>query len=188
MRHATEPPCDKSQSYLIGAGGVRGVCHAGCGLCALTRARALRGVICAPTARERRQSRPQRSRPLQRAEVGVVPGLPQGRGSLRFRSKAVPERGRRALRRRSRECSVALQELPQNDGHSLVIFNRERAYTRAFSIFYFVSYRAIPSPAYLTSSFMRGYYLLFSSKTLRLESWEIGQRNRSERRDCVRPN
>ena len=25
MRHATEPPCDKSQSYLIGAGGVRGV-------------------------------------------------------------------------------------------------------------------------------------------------------------------
>jgi len=37
MRHATEPPCDKSQSYLIGAGGVRRVC-AGC---------AMRGVGCA---------------------------------------------------------------------------------------------------------------------------------------------
>ena len=45
MRHATEPPCDKSQSYLMGAGGVREVCHTECGLCALTRARALRGVI-----------------------------------------------------------------------------------------------------------------------------------------------
>ena len=28
MRHATEPPCDKSQSYLMGAGGVCWVCHA----------------------------------------------------------------------------------------------------------------------------------------------------------------
>ena len=53
---------------------VRAVC-AGCAMrgvgCArLWRGRALRGVICAPTAREGRQSRPQRSRPLQRAAVG----------------------------------------------------------------------------------------------------------------------
>ena len=40
MRHATEPPCDKSQSYLIGAGGVRGVC-AGCAM------RSVRGARCA---------------------------------------------------------------------------------------------------------------------------------------------
>ena len=45
MRHATEPPCDKSQSYLMGAGGVRGVCHAGCGLCApAARGRARAGA------------------------------------------------------------------------------------------------------------------------------------------------
>ena len=43
MRHATEPPCDKSQSYLIGAGGVRGVCHAGCGLCAPAARESLAG-------------------------------------------------------------------------------------------------------------------------------------------------
>ena len=28
MRHATKSPCDKSQSYLMGAGGVCWVCHA----------------------------------------------------------------------------------------------------------------------------------------------------------------
>ena len=78
-------------------------------------------------ARERRQSRPERSRQaegktrlLQRAAVGYT-GLPQGRGALRFRSKAVPERGRRALRRRSGERPVALQELPENARHSMVI-------------------------------------------------------------------
>ena len=42
MRHATEPPCDKSQSYLMGAGGVRAM-----------RAEAMRGVRCAPVARGR---------------------------------------------------------------------------------------------------------------------------------------
>ena len=62
MQSCGEVPCGSSQSYLMGAGGVRGVCHTECGLCALTRARALRGVICAPTARKRRQSRPERSR------------------------------------------------------------------------------------------------------------------------------
>ena len=50
---------------------------------------------------------------------------------FRFCSKTVPERGRRALRRRSRKRSVALQELPQNAGYSLVIHactrnNKER--------------------------------------------------------------
>ena len=39
---------------------------------------------------------------------------------FRFCSKTVPERGRRALRRRSGERSVALQELPQNAGYRLV--------------------------------------------------------------------
>ena len=43
MRHATEPPCDKSQSYLMGADGVRGVCHAGCGLCAPAARESLAG-------------------------------------------------------------------------------------------------------------------------------------------------
>ena len=41
---------------------------------------------------------------------------------FRFCSKAVPERGRRALRRRSGERSVALQELPENAGYSMVRF------------------------------------------------------------------
>ena len=96
MQSCGEVPCGSCQSYLVCAGGVRGVCHAGCGLCALTRARALRGVICAPMARERRQSRPERSRQaegktrsLQRAAVGYT-RLPEGRGSLRFCSKTVP--------------------------------------------------------------------------------------------------
>ena len=39
--------------------------------------------------------------------------------TLRFCSKTVPERGRRALRRRSGERPVALQELPQNAGYSV---------------------------------------------------------------------
>ncbi len=46
--------------------------------------------------------------------------------SFRFCSKTVPERGRRALRRRSGERSVALQELPENAGYSLVIPARMR--------------------------------------------------------------
>ena len=40
---------------------------------------------------------------------------------FRFRSKAVPERGRRALRRRSGERSVALQILPPHARHAMVI-------------------------------------------------------------------
>ena len=43
MRHATEPPCGSSQSYLMGAGGVRGVCHAECGLCAPAARESLAG-------------------------------------------------------------------------------------------------------------------------------------------------
>jgi len=41
---------------------------------------------------------------------------------FRFCSKAVPERGRRALRRRSGERPVALQILPPHVGYRLVRF------------------------------------------------------------------
>ena len=46
--------------------------------------------------------------------------------SFRICSKTVPERGRRALRRRSRECTVALQILPPHAGYRLVIPARMR--------------------------------------------------------------
>ena len=54
---------------------VRAVC-AGCAMrgvgCArLRRARALRGVICAPTARERRQSRPQAQQTTPKSRSGI---------------------------------------------------------------------------------------------------------------------
>ena len=120
----------------MGAGGVRGVCHAGCGLCALTRARALRGVICAPAARgrggraaqsaaDRQKARPVHSKEPQWDKFqdylkGEVLNRKGTIVSLRFCSKTIPERGRRALRRRSGERSVALQELSENVGHRLV--------------------------------------------------------------------
>ena len=43
MQSCGEVPCGSSQSYLIGAGGVRGVCHAGCGLCAPAARESLAG-------------------------------------------------------------------------------------------------------------------------------------------------
>lgn len=91
---------------------------------------------------------------------------------FRFCSKTVPERGRRALRRRSGKRPVALQELPQNAGYSLVIIIRERAYTRAFSMFY--SVYALRIHAQLKTrvyarAFMRGFSP--SSQLLFLGRW-----------------
>ena len=43
MQSCGEVPCGSSQSYLMGAGGVRGVCHAGCGLCAPAARESLAG-------------------------------------------------------------------------------------------------------------------------------------------------
>ena len=58
-----------------------------------------------------------------------IPSVRLFRFMLRFRSKAVPEGGRRALRRRSRERTMALQELPPHAGYAMVIRN---AYTRVY--------------------------------------------------------
>ena len=58
---------------------------------------------------------------------------------FRFCSKTVPERGRRALRRRSGERSVALQELPPHVGYRLVIFNKERAYICMRVLYYSIA-------------------------------------------------
>ena len=43
MQSCGEVPCGSSQSYLTGAGGVRGVCHTECGLCAPAARESLAG-------------------------------------------------------------------------------------------------------------------------------------------------
>ena len=101
-----------------------------------TRAEAMRGVRGAPAARgrggraaqsaaDRQKARPVHSKEpqwdIQDYRKGEVLNHKGTIVSFRFRSKTIPERGRRALRRRPRERPVALQELPPHARHSVVI-------------------------------------------------------------------
>ena len=67
MLSCGEVLCGSCQSYLMGAGGVRRVCHAGCGLCACDareRARAGTGDTGDTYLKQHDAIRPSRRRPL----------------------------------------------------------------------------------------------------------------------------
>ena len=144
MRHAVRFRVGVVKTCLIGAGGVRGVTesHAGCGVCALRARReaAERGTTEAegkyPFQLDSKEPQWDKFQDYLKGEVLNRKGTIV---SFRFCSKTVPERGRRALlsrkgtiisylatleryfRRRSGERSVALQVLPENARHCMVI-------------------------------------------------------------------
>ena len=109
-----------------------------CGVCGVRamRAEAMRGVRCAPVARGRggraAQSAAdrQKARPVHSKEPQWdIQDYRKGEGRFASVAKQFPKEAdelflaarARLFRRRSGERSVALQELPQNAGYSMVI-------------------------------------------------------------------